>query len=94
MSPQTAGADDGRRKCSSSCTVWGIVWLSSLGREIGYLNLDILCSFSVHTKNRDFALNIHHDGFFPHAFQFTIHYTFNIIYFDLLTVLLNKSYIT
>jgi hypothetical protein len=89
-----AGVDDGRRKCSISCTVFWIVWLSSLGREISYLNLDILCFSSVHAKNCDFSLNIHHDRFLPHAFQFTIHYSFNVIYFDLLRVLLNKSYIT
>jgi hypothetical protein len=45
-------------------------------------------------KNCDFALNIHHDRFLPHAFQFTIHHSFNVIYFDLLRVLLNESYIT
>jgi len=59
VSPQNASVDDGRRECSILCTVFGIVWLSSLGREIGYLNLDILCFSSVHAKNRDFALNIY-----------------------------------
>lgn len=45
-------------------------------------------------KNCDFALNIPHDPFLPRAFQFTIHYSFNIIYFDLPTISLNTSYIT
>jgi hypothetical protein len=94
VSPQNAGVDDGRRECSISCTVFVIVWLSSLSREIGNLNLDILCFSSVHAKNRDFPINIHHDHFLPHAFQFTIHYSFKFIYFVLLTLSLNKNYIT
>ena len=94
VSLENAGVDDSHRECSISFTVFGIVWLSSLCREIGYLNLDILCFSSVHASNRDFAINIHHDRFLPHAFQFTIHYSFNINYFDLLTLTLNKSYIT
>jgi len=37
VSPEKAGVDHGRRECSIPFTVFGIVWLSRLGREITYL---------------------------------------------------------